>query len=69
MHKVILGLTATMILSGCNQRTDPNWIYNCDKYSNYDAREYDLCVKGKSKQIVDPNDLSMSRPDEREIGK
>lgn len=74
MYKVILGLTSMALLAGCNQRTDTNWMSDCEKYSSYDQREKDLCVKHRPVApaggvVIDPNDLNMNRPDEREIGK
>lgn len=74
MYKVLLGFASVTLLAGCNQRTDTNWMSDCEKYSSYDSRELDLCLKNRPVApaggvVIDPNDLNMNRLDEREIGK
>ena len=71
MYKIYLSVASVLALSSCKNIPDSNWSNDCEKYSSYDSREKDQCLKRVATQTstvnVDPE--NQDRAGEQDLGK
>ena len=72
MYKIMFCSLSLLALTACQNTPDTNWAADCEKYSSYDSREYDQCLKRNPNRTssgvsIDPNDTE--RTAEQDLGK